>query len=149
MAYKAELQPDNPRFLFNAGVVLATLGRNAEAAQHFEQALQQHPEFTDAWESLAWLLATHAPSAGGDPARALVAAGQACALTHNRSAHCLAALAAAQASAGRFPEAIATATAAAALPHAAGQTQAERFIQEQIIGYRRGRPYRGPVPEFK
>jgi tetratricopeptide (TPR) repeat protein len=140
-------QPGRPVFLFNAGLTLANLGRYAEAAQRYEQALQQQPEFTSAWDNLAWLLATHEPGAGGDPARAVLAAERACALTHNRSSHCLAGLAAAQASAGEFPQAVASATAAAALARAAGQTQAERFIQEQIIGYRQQRPCRGPTPD--
>jgi spermidine synthase len=87
-------------------------------------------------------LATHAPSEGGDPARAVTLAERACAQTGNSAFPYLDTLAAAYAAAGRFQEAVTTAQKAIELARAAGQTQAANEIAPRLELYRSAHAYR-------
>lgn len=54
-------------------------------------------------------------------------------------------LAAAYANAGRFPEAIKTATQALQLADTSGQVQLSQLIQSRLTLYNSDRPYRAPI----
>ena len=83
-------------------MALARTGKIKEAIVHLEQTLRLHPGYGQIENNLAWLLATHAPSEGGDPVRAVTLAERACARTGNRVFAYLDTLAVAYAAAGRF-----------------------------------------------
>jgi len=140
-----ELKPDYPEARFNLGLAFEHAVRIREAIEQYEQALQLKPDYAEAQNNLAWLLATRVPTAGGNPIRAVSLARRACELTDNHVAPYLDTLAAAQAAAGRFQEAIDTAQRAIALARAAGQPQVASEIESRLELYRSGRPYRPTV----
>jgi tetratricopeptide (TPR) repeat protein len=136
-----ESQPHYAEAHHNLGVCLERSGRVREARGEYEMALQLQPRLVAAQNDLAWLLATHPPSAGGDPARALEIARSVVDLTGNRVPSYLDTLAAAYAADGRFNEAIRTAEKATELAQSAGQTQLVNRIQMRLGLYQTGRAY--------
>jgi hypothetical protein len=92
--------------------------------------------------NLAWQLATHEASVGGDPGHAVVFARRACELTGNREYAYLDTLAAAYANEGRFNDAVTIAQKAIELARTAGQTQAVSEITGRLELYRSGHAYR-------
>jgi spermidine synthase len=98
--------------------------------------------FADAYNNLAWLLATHAPAQGGNAARAVALAQRACELAGNSRAGYLDTLAVAYAAAGRFREAIATAQKAIDLARATSPSKAVGEYQARLELYRSGHAYR-------
>ena len=109
--------------------------------------MRLQPDFADACNSLAWLLATHPPAQGGDPARAVALAQRACEFTGNRWAGYLDTLAAAYAAAGRFGEAIATAEKAVELARTVGPSNSVGPFEARLELYRNGRAYFQPLGE--
>jgi tetratricopeptide (TPR) repeat protein len=92
---------------------------------HLETALALAPEFADAWNHLAWILATHPETAVRDGKRAAACAERACALQKTPSADMLRTLAAARAEARDFSgalEALAQAEKAAVGDRTASQS---------------------------
>ena len=124
------------------GIGLEKAGRAQEAMVHFQRALRLRPEYPEAQNHLAWLLATLAPANGGDPARAVTLAERLCQATGNQVAPHLDTLAAAYAAAGRFDDAVATAQKAAELARSAGQAQVVKEIESHLQLYRSGHAYR-------
>ncbi len=116
-----------------------------EAVGHWEQAIQLRPEYAEAKNNLAWLLATIAPTEGGDPLRAVSLAEEACQLTENRVPTYLDTLAVAYAAAGRFNDATATAGKAVEVARAAGQQQEVSQLETRLQLYRSGHPYHLPA----
>jgi tetratricopeptide (TPR) repeat protein len=84
-------------------------------------------------------LATLPRPEGGDPARAVSLAKQACQLTHNRVAKDLDTLAIAYASAGQFDDAITTGQKALELARSTGQWQLAGELEGRLEMYRKGR----------
>ncbi len=136
------INPDDAKAHYNLGLALAQTGKIKEAIAHLEQALRLQPGYADVENNLAWLLATHAPSEGGDPKRAVTLAERACARTGNRAFPYLDTLAAAYAAAGRFQEAVTTGQKAIDLARATGETQSANEIALRLELYRSGHAYR-------
>lgn len=139
------LQPGQAQYHNNLGNALAARGNTREALVYFKEALRLQPNFLNPCGALAWILATTDPTQGGDPRQAVELAQHACQLTGFADANLLDTLAAAYASAGRFPEAIAAARKAIELSTAAGHAQAAAEIRRRLELYQSGRPYREPV----
>jgi len=139
------IKPDYAEAHSNLGVALEQTHRVREAIEQYEQALRIKPDYPQAQNNLAWLLATLAPTEGGDPARAVTLAERDCQLTNNRVAPYLDTLAAAYATGGRFSDAVATAGTAIELAKAAGQSQLVEEIELHLELYRSGQPYRQAV----
>jgi tetratricopeptide (TPR) repeat protein len=116
------------------------LGDGAGAAQHWGDAFRISPERVDAGNNLAWLLATSEDASVRDPERAIALAQQ-LAAGRAEDANALDTLAAAYAAAGRFAEAVDTASRAAALARAAGNTRMGEEIERRVALYRDARPY--------
>ncbi len=136
------LEPDYPRAHYNLALALTAAGQTREAIQQYQEALRLSPGYTAVQKNLALLLATLSPGQGGDPPRAIRLAQEACRSTQDRDASCLAILAQAYASAGRFPEAARAAEKAGAVARRAGQEALARAMEGYAALYRSGRSLR-------
>jgi tetratricopeptide (TPR) repeat protein len=130
------------------GDALLARGEGALAVQHWEEAVRLRPDFLEAANNLAWLLATSPDASLRDPERALAVAGSAARLVAGdreappaERASVLDTLAAAQAAAGRFPAAAATAERAVALAEAAGDPALAADLRSRLALYRAGAPF--------
>jgi tetratricopeptide (TPR) repeat protein len=126
---------------YNLGIVFARLGRVPEAIGQYEQALRIRPDFADAGNNLAWLLATHEGSSPVDHARAVQLAKYASQSADGKDPGYLDTLAAAYAANGRFLEAIATAQKTIELARTTMPPQRVRKMEARLELYRAGRPY--------
>lgn len=133
-----EYYPQYAAAYANRGYARKQLGLLAEAVADYEQAIALDPQNWQAHNDLAWLLATTADEDLYDPMRAVELAQTACTQTRNRNADYLDTLAAAQAAAGDFAGAVASAEAA----FRAAPDAAKAAIQQRLELYRNGRPYR-------
>jgi len=127
----------------NLGAVLTQQGRPDKAMAYYEKALEIDPNNTIAMSNLALLLATCPNDNLHNGARAIKLAEQACNITGYRVPRLLDTLATTYAEAGRFAEAVETATKALDLAqlqkNSAAQIEQIRLRLEQ---YKAGRPYR-------
>lgn len=105
------------------------------------EALKLRPEWPPALTDLAWIYATHSDSAVRDPARALELAEQAVRVTGGTQPEPLAALDAAYAQNGRFPDAIATAERGLKLALEAGKRDLASAAETRLSRYRAGAAY--------
>ena len=114
------------------------------------EALRLMPEWTDAMNDLAQLLATNPDAAVRNGAEALQLAQQANELHRRRHPQYLATLAAAQAEVGQFDQAARTAQNAIDAAKAAGNDQLVQAVQQQLKAYNERRPdwqlWSGTVP---
>jgi tetratricopeptide (TPR) repeat protein len=104
--------------------------------------LRVEPDSAEVQDRLAWLLATLAPTEGGDPIRAAALAERACALTGYQVPAYLDTLGAAYAAVGQFDEAIASAQKAIELGRSVGQPELVAEIEARLQLYRGGNAYR-------
>ncbi len=126
---------------YNLGIVLVRLGRAPEAIEHYEQALRIRPDFADADNNLAWLLATREDSSPADGARAVQLAEHASQLAGEKDPRYLDTVAAAYAANGRFPEAITNAEKAVELARATMPSERVEKMEARLELYRNGRIY--------
>ena len=136
-----EINPQHVSGHKKCGFALARLGKFGRAVQHYRRAVDISPNDRDAVTNLAWLLATCPDDAVRDGPTAVVLAEGLCQATRYREPILMDILAAAYAEAGRFPQAIATATAALKRT-GPGQKVLAQSIRLRLEGYRAGKPYR-------
>lgn len=139
----------NPRDIqarVGLGLSLSAQGRGAEALAEFQSAAAVDGDSVYAAGNLAWLLATCPQDQVRNGPRAVELAAHACALTQNRLPEILDVQAAAYAEAGRFPEAVETATRAVALAEEQNKAQAAAVIRQRLELYRRGKCFREEPP---
>jgi tetratricopeptide (TPR) repeat protein len=110
----------------------------------FEQSLRLKPDQPEAANDLAWLLATSENPRVRDAEAARRWAGLACALTRTNQPGPLDTLAAAEAAAGDFEQAILTARQALRLAIAQQQDDLRRQIETRLARYEAGQPLRDP-----
>ena len=96
------------------GMAAERMGDPEAAASHYRQALKNNPHHREAANNLAWILATSDRPGLRDPETAIELAGRAAKRDPNNASF-LDTLAAAQAAAGRYPEAVKTQRRAVAL----------------------------------
>jgi len=138
------LKPDYAKAHYNLSLALSQTGKIREAVDHGRHAVRLLPDQVSVIRFVAWLMACHDASAGGDPNQAVQLAEHACALTGRRDAMCLDTLAAAYASAGRFDEAVALADQARRMAESAGYAPLAQDIHMRLQLYRDRKPYREP-----
>jgi len=131
--------PDDLDARRGRGRALQALGRHAEAAAEFEHALQLVPEHALALADLAWVLAAAPSAPPRDLPRAVRLIERAVQLDAGANFSVLDAAGFVYASAGRFPDAIAAATAALERARALPEVQLAARIQERLAGYQAGR----------
>lgn len=126
------------------GAWLAGQGRRREALDYYRSSLQVRPDYPQACNNLAWLLATTPDDALRNGAEAVRLAEHACRLTGQQEPFMLGTLAAAYAEVGRFDEAVATASRAVELAEKAGWEEVARRNRELREVYRSEHPWREP-----
>ncbi len=136
------LNPENPSAHYDLGTLFFRQGRIKDAIRHWTNAVRLKPDWPEALNNLAWVLATGEKEELRDPAEAVRLAKRACELTNHNQPKMLDTLAAAYASAGRFADAVETAEKAKELAVASGQKTLAADIEKHMELYKRGCPYR-------
>jgi protein O-mannosyl-transferase len=136
-----QLMPIDPDAHAHLAEIYWQEGNQQEAIAHWEMALQVEPDSTDVLNNLAWALATADPSQGGDPAKGVLLAKYVCDLTGGADPSYLDTLSVAQAAAGQFTDAVATAQKALDLARAAGQTELAGKIESRLDLFRVGQAF--------
>ena len=140
------IDPESQQAQNNLGNTLLRMARASEALAHYDKAVALAPNDVNSLNNLAWLLATSPEPQVRDGARAVELSERADHLTGGQNATIIATLAAAEAEAGHFPEAIKTAQRALDLALGSGQTTLSALIREQIALYQSGSPSRDIPP---
>jgi len=129
----------------NLGTVLTQQGRPSKAVAYYEKALEISPNNTNAMNNLALLLATHPHDSLRNKARAIELAERACNITNHQAPGLLDTLATTYAQAGRFAEAVETATKALNLAKLQKKSAVQiEQIRLRLEQYKAGRPFRQP-----
>ncbi len=134
--------PQNPEFHFRFGLALYRHHQLSDARLQLQEAVRLRPEWPDALNNLAWIMASSENTTKADSEQAVALAEKALRLAEKPDASLFDTLAEAYASSGRFPEAVKTAEAAAGLAIAAGDKPLAAEIERRCQLYRSGRSYR-------
>ncbi len=145
-ALAATYQPTNAMANYQLGVLAAGNREDGKAARFYQRALDAQPNELELLNNYAWLLATSPVDTVRNPDRAITLAEHANRLGQERVPVVLGTLAAAYASAGRFDDAVATATRARDLARQAGQEQIAQRNEELLQLYQSQKPYREGQP---
>lgn len=129
---------------YNSAAQLLKQQRAQEAMKEYRAALSLRPEWPEAMNDMAWLLATSPNPEVRNGAEAVSLAENACRLTGSTNLSMMATLAAAYAEAGRFEEALSTQERVCQLAAAHTQTNSTKPFQQQLELYRSRRAYRQP-----
>jgi tetratricopeptide (TPR) repeat protein len=135
---------DSATHCYLAGV-LNSQGKTEESVAHYRAALMTLPDFPEALNNLAWILAATADPQARNGPEAVALAERACRLTESKHAVMVGTLAAAYAEAGRFAEALTTAEKAALLAEQANQPELAARNRKLTELYRAGKPYHEPA----
>lgn len=144
-----ELDPTDGRAWFGKGSMLEAQKKPKEAAAVYRKGLQSSPDDPLLLNAVAWHLATFYEAEARNGAEAVRLASAACKVTENKDPALLDTLAAAQAEAGLFDQAVETARKAAELASAAENEPFAKAIRERLELYESHKPYHqaGPKPE--
>jgi tetratricopeptide (TPR) repeat protein len=134
-------RPESVRIHNALGVASQRLGRPDEAIRHHREALRLDPDDLSAANNLAWVLATTSREELRDPGEALRIVEAAVARAPEEHPVLLDTLAAAQAAAGRFDDAIRSAARGARLAAARGDADGSAAARRRLAVYRTGRPW--------
>jgi tetratricopeptide (TPR) repeat protein len=143
------LKPDLPAAHCSLSSALAQTGNFREAIKHAREAVRLAPDDPQPNRIAATLLASQNSADQRDATLAIQLAQHACDLTARQDIPCLDTLASAYATAGRFPEAIATAKEAWHRANATGQTALAEELHMRLQLYRDHKPYREPTARPK
>jgi len=125
----------------NLGNVLLQKGNVDEAIAQYERALQIYPDFAEADNNLACVLATCPQASRRNGNRAVELAKRANRLTNDTNPFYLCTLASAYAEAGRFPEALETSQRALQLAETQSNTGLSEVIRSRMELYQTGVPF--------
>ena len=141
LAEAIRLHPAYPEALGALASTFDSQGNYAEAIRFYQAALKAQPDQEGALNNLAWLLASCPNAAFRNGPEAVRLATRACALSSYAKPLLIGTLAAAQAEAGDFQAAIATAERAAALAASLHLDDVAARNRELIQLYRQAQPY--------
>ena len=136
------LHSENQQAHANLANALAHQGKTRQALHHYREALRIHPGLSHAANRLAWILATDPDPEIRAGSEAVGLAERFCRPPDDSNPMFLDTLAAAYAETGRFPQALETATRAAALASSRGQPELADQIRQRTDAYRERRPVR-------
>jgi tetratricopeptide (TPR) repeat protein len=137
------LRPD-PQAHYFIAIIQDAQGQSAEAATHYREAIRLNPQAPVYLNDLAWLLATSGQDNVRNGAEAVRLAEQACQTVGEKEPRFWGTLDAAYAEAGRFDDAIKTATKTRDLAKAAGQPEIAQAAEQRLALYQAGKPFRSP-----
>src|ERR1039458_512217 len=137
------LRPDAQAHYYLA-LSLVSSGQAGQAAEHYREALRLKPDWPEALNDLAWLLATCSRPELRQPAEAVQLAERACELSGHHEARFLGTLDAAYAAAGRLAEAITAAEETRNVALGARDQAVADAAAERLELYRAGRAYHQP-----
>jgi tetratricopeptide (TPR) repeat protein len=140
----SELDAESWLARLGSGFCLLLAGQEQGAASELRQAAQQNAQATAAARELAWLLATAQDTSLRNPEEALRLAQQASAGESAADPLSLDALAAAQAAAGRFKDAVHTATEALAQATIARKLSLATMIETHLDQFSDAQPLANP-----
>ena len=121
----------------NVAIALRKKGKLKEAISEYEQGLNIAPEDSVTLNNLAWILATSSDVSVRDGTRAITLAAKAVLHAFGRQrSNVVGRSAAAQAEAGQFAEAVATAEAAKTLASTQNKPELASRLEEEITLYR-------------
>jgi tetratricopeptide (TPR) repeat protein len=130
-----------PNLLVLAGNGQLSRGQAQQAAELYRKALKITPDYVDAQNNLAWLLATHSNDQIRNGIEALRLA-EAVVKKQGQIPSYLDTLAAAYAEVGRFPDAVVTAKKAVQIASSQGDKQMTQAIQSRFPNYQSAKPWR-------
>ena len=131
-----QLKPDYAEAYYNAGLVLTRQGKLPEAIERYERVIQLKPNYVAALNNLAYVLATSQNISLRNGVRAIALSERANQLSDGGNPVVLATLAAAYAEAGRFPEAVQTASRGIELASAQGNSALANVLQSRLELYK-------------
>ncbi|MBK8040674.1 MAG: tetratricopeptide repeat protein [Verrucomicrobiaceae bacterium] len=137
-----ELRPDDAKGLTSLGNIHFLRGETSRALDYFMKALQSDPDMTSTLANTAWILATTADDTLRDAPKALHHAKRAAELSKRGDPSILQVLAGAQAAAGDFDQAVATAIEAVKLARAKGNEGLANSIEAMQRQFEQKQPYR-------
>jgi tetratricopeptide (TPR) repeat protein len=138
----ANLEPQNALYQCYLGYAHYTVGQTGIAQDHYQKASLINPRWIAATQAIAWEWATHQASRPPGGPSSVELAQQTCQATHFQDPVMLDTLAAAYADAGRFDDAVKTARKASEVARSAGQTKLSERIDERLVLYTSGKPFR-------
>ena len=138
------LNPRSAKALYSRGFARDRQGDPGGAMRDYIQVLRINPGYIEAFNSMAWIMATSPDDRLRDGRRAVAYAEKAVG-NSSPDINFLDTLAAAYAEAGRFEEAIAIENRIISLLAAARQTDAITMHVQRMNRYEEGRPYREPI----
>ena len=139
-----EIDPSSAAAFVNRGDLLADQGNFAEAAKDYRSAININPSLGRAYQSAAWLMATCPEEQFRNAELAIEAAQKAIELDGDTDYRYLETLAAAQANAGEFEDAIGTQQRAIEIAPAA----VAQVYKGRIEKFRAGRAHREPAAKL-
>jgi tetratricopeptide (TPR) repeat protein len=135
------LQPGNPEALSSVAGAFDGQGRYTEAIRFYQASLKALPDQVGVLNNLAWLLATCPDAASRNGSEAVRLATRACELIKYSQPLLIGTLAAAQAEAGDFHAAVASAERAAALADTLHLERVAARNRELLQLYRQDQPF--------
>jgi tetratricopeptide (TPR) repeat protein len=135
------LDPDSARVHLRLATLSNHVGDRAKAAAHLREAVRLAPDAHGARNDLAWTLATSGDPSIREPEEAIRLAESLVREAETTDPNWLDTLAAAYASAGRFDDAVRSASQAAALAQQQGQTELGEQIGARLDLYRERRAF--------
>ncbi len=134
-----KLEPGHPLACRNLGNILDERGEVRQAIDYYQRALESKPDYPDAERELRTALAKLKDFDQDVPRLPVELATRLCQADGYKSPRLLTVLAAAQADAGKFPEAIETAEKALALVDSP-QSSLAGVLRRHLESYRAGKP---------
>ena len=134
--------PESAEAHYQMAVTLGSRKQTGEAIRHLREAVRLKPDWVEALNNLAWLLATQPDEKLRNGPDAVSLAARAVALTHTNNAGALDTLAAACAEVGHFAGAQRAAHTALELARSSEQTNLVEQIQARLNLYERSQPFR-------
>jgi Flp pilus assembly protein TadD len=138
--FALQVQTNSPEAHYQLAVIAQNRNQPADALAHFREAARLKPDWVEALNNLAWMLATSPDAKNRDGVEAVRLATHAVELTRTNNAGALDTLAAAYAEAGRFPDASRIAQRAVELAERNKEMAAD--IQKRRQLYESGHPFR-------
>ena len=141
-----QLKPRAAEFHYKLANALSQVGRTVEAIKEYNVALEIQPDYVQACNNLAWILASNSDASLRNGPRAVTLAERAEQLSRGENPVVLGTLAVAYANVGNFTRAIVTAQRALGASLVNSNSLFAAALRGQISLYQAGTPFRETPP---